>query len=75
MQSGTQFVSFAGEDGETKTGSGGEHLEATSGRGGHAPLTSGRTYGKGADGRSGAEEGAGNDGTKGVVFIYEYRAS
>lgn len=75
VQSGNQFVSFAGQDGANKQGSGGEHMEAISGRGGHTPLAGTRTYGAGADGRSGAEEGAGNDGEAGVVFIYEYRAS
>ena len=75
VQSGNQFVSFAGEDGETNQGSGGEHTEQLRGRGGHTPLAGTRTYGAGADGRSGVSEGAGNDGEAGVVFIYEYRGS
>ena len=74
ISSEPESISFAGEDGEARSGSGGEHLQSSSGRGGFTPIAGTRSYGAGAPGVSGAEEVDGNDGEAGVVFIYEFRA-
>ncbi len=64
-------IAFAGENGQSTTGSGGEHQPMTAGVGGNSGHSD-NTYGVGANGRKTASATNGNSGSNGFVYIMEY---